>query len=369
MDVTIVVDALGPQLSGIGRYTWELCRKVPLEPNIGRVGYFANGTYLRGVDALLKALSRTRTRPFNRLWRHFNKRHLNGTLVHAPNYFLPREAETGIITVHDLSVFRHPETHPIDRIRAFEQHFENSLSRSLHVITDSETIRGELIVDFGLPENAVTSIPLGVAATFRPRVEAEINKQLAALGVLPGHYALCVSTFEPRKKVAELLRAWRELPVRIQNSNPLVLAGAEGWLNESLHEQIRDGVTAGWLKYLGFVPEDELAALYAGATLFLYPSIYEGFGLPPVEAMASGVPVIVANSSCLPEICGDAALYIDPDDIDGFSSAIAGALMDAEWRADARQRGLKRAARYQWQECVKRTVQIYRQCNSSGASD
>jgi alpha-1,3-rhamnosyl/mannosyltransferase len=204
-----------------------------------------------------------------------------------------------------------------------------------------------------------------VTAAFHPREGAEIAEQLAALGIFPGRYALCVSTLEPRKKIAELLYAWRELPTRIRNSTPLVLAGGSGWLNESLREQIRDGVAAGWLRHLGFVPEADLAVLYAGATLFLYPSIYEGFGLPPVEAMASGTPVIVANSSCLPEVCGDAALYIDPNDIAGFSSAIAAALMDAEWRADARKRGLRRAARYQWEECAKQTVQIYRQYQSA----
>ena len=368
MDVTIVVDALGPQLSGIGRYTWELCRRVPLEPNVGRVGYFANGTYVQRLDAVLDTRSPARNWWSKGLSRHLAKRRLNRTLVHAPNYFLPREADTGIITVHDLSVFRYPETHPRDRIRAFERHFESSLARALHVITDSETVRRELIVDFGVPETAVTSVFLGVTAAFHPREGAEIAERLAALGVFPGQYALCVSTLEPRKKIAELLYAWRELPTHIRNSTPLVLAGASGWLNESLREQIRDGVAAGWLRHLGFVPEADLALLYAGATLFLYPSIYEGFGLPPAEAMASGTPVIVANSSCLPEVCGDAALYIDPNDIAGFSSAIAAALMDAEWRAEARQQGLKRATRYQWEECAKQTVQIYRQYHSSELS-
>jgi len=364
MDVTIVVDSLGPQLSGIGRYTWELCRRVPLEPDIERVGYFANGAYVQELDSVLDRRLPARNWLSKRLARHLAKRRLNRTLVHAPNYFLPREAETGTITVHDLSVYRYPETHPTDRIRAFERHFESSLARALHVITDSETVRSELIADFGVPESAVTSVFLGVAAAFYPRGGAEIAEQLAALGVSPGRYALCVSTLEPRKKVTELLHAWGGLPTRIRNSTPLVLAGGSGWLNEPLREQIRDGVAAGWLRHLGFVSEADLALLYAGATLFLYPSIYEGFGLPPVEAMASGTPVIVANSSCLPEVCGDAALYIDPNDIAGFSSAIAAALTDAEWRTDARQRGLNRAARYQWGECAKQTVQIYRQYHS-----
>lgn len=359
VDVTIVVDALGPQLSGIGRYVWELCRRVPLEPNVGRVGYFAHGTYVDALDRILDGRSPGTRRMPQWLERYFTSRRLDGSVVHAPNYFLPRHANTGIITVHDLSVFRHPETHPADRIQAFERDFQDSLARAVHVITDSETVRSELIADFGVPQGAVTSVHLGVAGEFRPRDAAEIADELAALGLSPGSYVLCVSTLEPRKKIAELICAWRELPEIVRLSNPLVLVGAQGWLNEKLHEEIQAGIAQGWLKHLGYVPDSRLAALYAGARLFLYPSTYEGFGLPPLEAMASGVPVLIANRSCLPEICGDAAGYIDPDDVTGFSEAIATALSDNGWRAQARRRGLERAAAFTWEACITKTVNIY----------
>jgi alpha-1,3-rhamnosyl/mannosyltransferase len=138
-----------------------------------------------------------------------------------------------------------------------------------------------------------------------------------------------------------------------------VLAGAAGWLNEALHQQIDRAVAGGWIKHLGFVPEAALPALYAGAELFLYPSIYEGFGLPPVEAMASGVPTIVANRSCLPEICGDAVKYVDPDDHTGFATAILAALTDASWRKQARDDGLARAADYDWAKCAAGTAAVY----------
>lgn len=363
MRVTLVVDALAPQLSGIGRYVWELCKRIRTQSDIDDVSYFSNGRFIEDPAVLLHLSPRIARRRLPRwLGRRLTNRRLRSTLVHGPNFFLPREAESGIITVHDLSVLRFPETHPAERLRAFERQFESSLRRARHVITDTETVRREVIDELGVAPETVTAIPLGVDSAYRPRPCSEIQTQLKALGLAPGKYALCVSTLEPRKKIADLLRAWRELPAGLRGSTPLVLAGTKGWLNDELHWEIREGVAAGWLKHLGFVSEEALPAVYAGASLFLYPSIYEGFGLPPVEAMASGVPVLVASRSCLPEVCGDAAGYIDPDDVAAFSRAIADALTDAEWRAQSRERGLQRAASFTWDKCAAQTAQLYRRC-------
>jgi alpha-1,3-rhamnosyl/mannosyltransferase len=361
VDVTLIVDSLGPTLTGIGRYTWELCKAVPGQPGIGNVGFFSQGVlefdpavFLDGKPAPHRG----------RLQRWFAERRvsrkLRDTVVHGPNYFLPADAETGIITVHDLSVYRFPETHPLDRRQAFEREFERSLGRACHVVADSETVRREVIADFGVPESRISAIPLGVDSRFHQRPADELRRQLAELGLQPGSYALCVSTLEPRKKIAELIGAWSRLAAADREATPLVLAGAKGWLNETLHHSIREAAAEGWLKHLGFVPESALAALYAGARLFLYPSIYEGFGLPPLEAMASGTPVLVADRSCLPEVCGDAAGYVDPDDTEAFTAAIDSALTDSQWRESAREKGLRRASMFRWQSCVARTAELYR---------
>jgi glycosyltransferase involved in cell wall biosynthesis len=357
--VTLVVDALAPPLAGIGRYTCELCKRLPAQGGVEQVSHFANGRFLENPADFIHSKRWPSRRVPRFIRRRLIERRLQSSLVHGPNYFLPPEAESGIITVHDLSVLRFPDTHPVARRREFERKFESSLRRAAHVLTDTETVRREVIADLGVPEDKVTAIHLGVDPQFRPRSGEELRPQLAQLGLVPGGYALCVSTLEPRKKIAELLRAWDQLPRRLRESTPLVLAGGKGWLNEALHEQIRGGVEAGWLIHLGFVPEPLLPALFAGSSLFLYPSIYEGFGLPPVEAMASGVPVIVADSSCLPEVCGDAAAYVEPDDIDGFEAAIARALTDSGWRESARTRGLRRAACFNWDRCASETVGIY----------
>jgi alpha-1,3-rhamnosyl/mannosyltransferase len=188
----------------------------------------------------------------------------------------------------------------------------------------------------------------------------ELSSALASCGLKAGGYGLSVAAFEPRKKIAELIAAWGRLPRAVRSRYPLVLAGAAGWENEVLHEQIASAERNGWLKHLGFVDESLLPALYAGARLFVYPSVYEGFGLPPVEAMASGTPVIVSNRSCLPEVCGDAAHFIDPDDVDAFTVAIDEGLSDERWQAEKISRGLERARIYNWGSCVSDTVAVYR---------
>lgn len=358
--VTLVVDALRPPLTGIGRYTWELSQRLPRQPGIERVDFFGWGRFLDEPAAVVRGDKLPR--PWAPRWvrRRLPNRRLDSSIVHGPNYFLPPEAASGIITVHDLSVFRYPETHPRERLKSFEREFLSSLSRARHIITDTETVRNELAADFSIPLDRISAVPLGVdGSTYRPRAGSELAP-LTALGLAPGAYALCVSTFEPRKRVIELIRAWGRLPERIRGTVPLVIAGAKGWLNESIHREIDAGIAGGWLKHLGFVADETLPLLYSGAALFIYPSIYEGFGLPPLEAMASGVPVLVSDRSCFPEVCSDAAGYIDPDDLDGFATSIAAALDDAEWRGQARARGLIRAASYSWDECAARTADVYR---------
>jgi len=294
------------------------------------------------------------------LHRWKTKAFLGSTLVHGPNYFLPEATEQGVITVHDLSVFHFPDTHPADRVQQFERLFLNSMGRAAHIITDTETIRRELIEMFGVRSETVTAVPLGVSDRFRPLNQGSPGSTiLGRYGLESGRYGLCVSTLEPRKKISELLLAWEQLPKRTRERFPLVLAGGTGWRNDRLLSHIDRAAREGWLRYLGFVDEDELPALYSGAGLFIYPSSYEGFGLPPVEAMASGVPVMVSDRSCLPEVCAGAARYVDPDDLAAFSSAVEECLTDEAWRARSIERGLMRAAQFTWSRCIDDTVAVY----------
>lgn len=354
--VTLCVDAITPRPGGIGRYTSELAKGLLLREDLA-LQFYGRNRIIHDIS-LLRQSDYQWERP-GKLRKWWQERTVNASLVHGPNYFLPDFADGGIITVHDLSVFHFPETHPAERIAAFEREFMTSLSRASHIITDTETVRAEVREMFSVPLEKITAIPLGIEPKFTPLCGEQVAGPLRQWGLSPGNYGLCVSTLEPRKKIAELLDAWRILPASLRAAFPLVLCGGDGWLNEALLLKVREGVAEGWLNYLGFVGEELLPALYAGATLFLYPSVYEGFGLPPVEAMASGTPVMVSNRSCLPEVCGDAARYIEPDDVAGFSAAIADALEDPEWQRSSAIRGLEQSSGFTWGRCVERTVGVY----------
>jgi glycosyltransferase involved in cell wall biosynthesis len=367
VEVTLWVDALQPQLSGIGRYCWELCKGLPRHPALDRVHFYGRGTLLDRPEELLSGGVTRRRRPrWLRRWtRWSDRRRLAGSLFHGPNYFLPPFVERGVVTVHDLSVFRFPETHPAERVKQFEREFDSAIARAAHVITDTETVREELLQSCSLPADRVSAVPLGVDPAFRPRPRETLAAPLAAFGLAPGAYALCVSTLEPRKKIGELLAAWRRLPPPLRDRFPLVLAGGAGWRNEAVLEDIARGTAEGWLRHLGFVPEADLPLLYAGAALFLYPSTYEGFGLPPLEAMASGVPVVVSSSSCLPEVCGSAALYCRPDDPDDLFEAARRGLEDSAWQSSASALGLDRAAAFSWQRCIDGTAAAYSRASAA----
>lgn len=364
MDVSLLVDSLAPRMSGIGRYCWELCQRIPHQPHVSAMHYYRNGHFVADPARLLEDQFKLRravgTKLIPRPWlRTFSHKRLNRTLVHSPNYFLPKEAGWGITTVHDLSVLKYPETHPQKRVAHFAREFATSTAKAVHIITDTETMRQEVIDYLGIPPDNVSAIWLASAPGYQPRPAEAVQPYLSGLGLTYGSYGLSVSTLEPRKRIDALIRAWSRLPPAIRGRFPLVLAGSMGWLNDELSPQIEQGQAAGWLRHLGFVTEDHLPLLYSGAAIFAYPSLYEGFGLPLLEAMASGVPAIASNRSCMPEVCGDAPLYVEPDDDDAMLHAVERAFTDELWRVRARESGLRRAKDFDWERCAQQTAAVY----------
>ena len=363
MNVDLSVEALSPQLTGIGRYTLELMRGLQVHPDVTEFRAIYNDAVAADPEGLLRGVVPQRRRRRTK-WLRWAERATSilprKRLFHGPNFMLPANAEGGIITVHDLSVYKFPEMHPPERIAHFERDFARSLSRAWHILTDTHEVRRELAEFANIPESRITAVHLGVNPAYRPDRSSDGSVNYTSYGVIPGRYILLVATFEPRKRIDAALNAYHLLPEHIKKHYPLVLAGATGWRNDALHEIMTRDEAKGYIRFLGFVPENDLPGIYGGAKLFLYPSIYEGFGLPPIEAMASGVPVIVSNRSCLPEVTDGAALMIDPDDIEGFAAAITKGLEDEIWRATAIARGLEVAAGYSWEKCVAKTVEAYR---------
>ncbi|WP_048817667.1 glycosyltransferase family 4 protein [Ralstonia solanacearum] len=365
MKVVLSVEALMPTLTGIGRYTWELASRLPWSLGDDCVRYYRQGRWIPDCGPLLRSMdslhARRRKLSPPRWLRAFGmKLACRGRIFHGPNYFLPPCADAGVATVHDLSVFKFPETHPVERVRHFEQEFRRSLARSAHLITDSEATRREVIDFLGWPADKITAVPLGVAPRFAPRADADVTTPLRKYGLTPGGYALCVSTLEPRKRIDHLIRAYGALSRPLRAQFPLVLAGSQGWQNARLLQEISRATGQGWLRYLGFVPEADLLQIYAGARLFVYPSIYEGFGLPVLEAMASGVPVVASNRASLPEVTKGAALLVDPDDMDALMQSVRTGLVCDAWRSSARSQGLRVAQDFSWDRCVEQTIRVYR---------
>jgi glycosyltransferase involved in cell wall biosynthesis len=372
MRVGLDVGSLSPYLTGIGRYTWELCRGLARHDAVADMAYYRHSCWISHPERFLSVESAATAKPLVRMPRRIRqwrfRRNARNRVMHGPNFFLPDHVEHGVITVHDLSVARYPDCHPAERVRMFERDFEKSLRRARHIIVDSNAIKLEMMNRYKLNDDDITVVYLGISSGYeiihaRDRDLLLQNKY----GLETGSYILSVATLEPRKRIEAAIVAHSTMCERLGLNVPLVLVGASGWHNDQLLALIDRAQAIGRLKFLGYVPEPDLPAIYGGARLFLYPSIYEGFGLPPVEAMACGVPAIVSNRSCLPEVTGGAAMLIDPDDIDGFSRAIEQGLSDDIWRAEAIEAGVRIAARYTWQRCIEETMDVYQKVMGSNS--
>ena len=384
LDLILAVDALTPPLTGIGRYAYELCQGVGQHPQVRRLRCFSIGRWVEPPDPadwgaaatvtsgahLRRALAANRlavrayhlVEPRLARWR---LRHESDALFHSPNYFLPPFPGRSVATVHDLSHLLFPEFHPPARVDYINRAFPDSLRRADHLITDAESVRREVIERCNWPPERITAVPLGADPSFHPRANEELQPVLQKFGLRRRGYSLFVGTVEPRKNVDRLLAAYEALPAALRREFPLVIAGARGWHSADTHARMAGAVAAGWLRYLSYVPQTELPLLYSGARLFAYPSLYEGFGLPVLEAMASGVPVLTSNRSSLPEVVGDTARLVDPESVDEIAAALARILADDGWLDSAGAAGLARAKRFTWEHCVERTVAVYRQTRSS----
>lgn len=378
MRVIFNVDAITAPLTGIGRYALELARGLAHHDEIEELRLYSA---YRWVDDPAQALAANRTIaairrnvPFKtqalELYQQIrgglfrlHTRRMKGFLLHTPNYVLMPFDGPALTTVHDLSWLSFPEAHPVERVRFLENHLPETLARADLVLTDSEFIAAEIASRFALPRAKIRAIPLGVDAAYRPRTAEEILATLAKYGLEHSAYVLVVATQEPRKNLARLVRAYAALPATTKTRHPLVIVGARGWLSRDLEETLAPLEAAGIVRRLGYVGEDELPQIYAGAHAFAFPSLYEGFGLPVLEAMASGVPVLTSNVSSLPEIAGDAALLVDPIDEQSLRDGLARLLDDSTWRTHASARGIARARAFPWSRCVEATIDAYRAVN------
>ena len=362
-------------MSGVGQYTLQLGRA--LEALLGNEKIFWFGTNLsncghnysanNGPDSLNRLQyglrKYLRKMPgLNTLVHHWRNhqfqsslRKIKPSLYHETKY-VPFNFEIGptLITIYDLSFLRNPEWHPADRVRHLEKYFLKRLSQAEAIITISEFSKKEI-------SNLLNVDPTKIHVTY-PGVDPSFSPEGKRMEGLPSRYTLFLGNLEPRKNLIGLLNAYRSLPRNLREKYPLVIAGANAWHTQEFKKAVDSFRERGKPILTGYVTQSKLPDLYRGASLFVFPSLYEGFGLPVLEAMATGIPVIASNSTSLPEVVADAGVLVNPLDVDAWKEEMLRLLEDEKARGRMSEKGLARAKLFSWEKCARETLTIYEKC-------
>lgn len=353
------------QPAGISRYTWYLLRalaqlnqhdefvvfqhrkhRVPLidQANFHRSTLFAP-VHHRAEQFLL---------PVELFWQSLD-------LIHSTDFIPPLYSPIpAVITVHDLAFFHWPNFLTKDSAAYYGQ-IDRAVRHARHIIVPSENTKQDLIGILGTPDKKISVIYEAANPSFIPLAIEPARRAVAAKFKIPPQYILFVSTIEPRKNVNGLLHAYRYLRDKYNiGDTGLVLAGSPGWLYEETMTLVKKLALEKETFFVGRVTDEDLHQLYVGARCHVHPAHYEGFGLPPLEAMACGTPTIVSNVSSLPEVVGDAALLVNPNDSEEIAVAMHRLLSDDALHAELREKGLKRASCFSWETAAKSTLEVYR---------
>jgi len=302
----------------------------------------------------LNAEGRRRARRFKQLTQS-----MSDHVLHSPNFTLMPHTGPSVATFHDLSFVHHRDTQPAYRLQFLDREIPQTMAQAKALITPTEFIKQEIVDHYGYPAEQIHVTPLGVSPGFAPQDEASITPTLAKHQLNHKGFVLVVATTEPRKNLPCLLQAYAHLPADLRAAHPLVLVGAAGWLQQASNQAIKQALSQGHIMALGYVSQTELQHLYAGARLMAMPSLYEGFGLPIIEAMASGTAVLTSADSAMQEVAGGHAMLCQPEDVNSIEVGLRAALEDDVWRTGAEQAGLKHSQAFTWQRCAETTAQVY----------
>jgi glycosyltransferase involved in cell wall biosynthesis len=369
MTIYFDISAAVHHRAGLGRYADSLARA--LLPTLGDgIAFFYNRE--AGIEPLA-GLEHVPARTVNlgyKPWRMlvwlgqlsrigFDRLLPGVALFHATEHLLlPLRGAPTVLTVHDLIFRRYPAHHkPLNRwyLNATMPLFCRCAT---HIIAVSEQSKRDVIAAYGIPPDKITVIYEAADPRFGPQPPAAVASIRARLG-LPERYLLFVGTIEPRKNLGRVLVAFERLRAA-GLTDALVIVGKRGWLYDAFFAQLEGSPARDAVIFPGFVPDADLPAVYAGAQALAFPSEFEGFGLPVLEAMACGTPVICSNTSSLPEVTGDAARMIDPLDVDALTDGLACILQDKPLHEQMRVRGLAQAARFSWARAAEKTLTVYR---------
>lgn len=262
-----------------------------------------------------------------------------------------------VVTVHDLAFIAYPEAYHASKRRYLSLMTRLSVRRARRVIAVSAHTKDDLVHHFGVAPAKVTVIPNAMDSRFHPASDLAAVARFKTDHHLPERCILFVGTVEPRKNLQRLIEAFARLG-RAEQDVTLVIVGASGWMTSNLAPVVRRHELTDRVLFTGYVPDDELPRWYQAATVFCYPSLYEGFGLPVLEAMACGTPVVASNASSIPEVAGDAAVLVNPTDVAALSGALQTLLADAPRRAEMRRAGIERARDYSWERTASATYAV-----------
>jgi glycosyltransferase involved in cell wall biosynthesis len=283
-------------------------------------------------------------------------------VMHSPDFIPPLfGAKKRVITVHDLNFLYYPEFLTKESRRYYTGQIAWAVREADHISADSHATRHDLIEQLSVPPDKVTTIHLAANTVYtEDYAEACIDKTLEQYNLSPG-YILFVGTLEPRKNLPTLIRAYHALRASEGYDGPLVLVGGSGWIFDEVADTIEALDLGGTVRHLQTVTDEQLAHLYSAASLLALPAFYEGFGLPALEAMHCGCPVIVSNRASLPEVVGDAGLLLNPESVDEWAEAMARVLTDGELRQKMISKGRAQAQRFSWEQTARATLQLYQQ--------
>jgi alpha-1,3-rhamnosyl/mannosyltransferase len=383
-------DGVTGRRSGIGRVILEVARQLRDDPAIAEMALLIGAraespglldrpdaagdaavagrirVMLAGVPVLAALRGMAVRHRLGEVARAMRQRIAAPVLYHEMNTIARPFAGVTVVTVHDLSFRADPHLHPPARVAWMERRLPGTLRQARRFVAVSAFTKAEMVARLGVAADRIDVVPLGLSSDFRPQAAQAAAPVLDHFGLADRGYVLAVSTLEPRKNFDRLLAAHTLLPPALRMRFPLVIAGGRGWGSTLDTAATARHVADGTLRLPGFVGEEDLVALYARAAVVAYPSLYEGFGLPVLEAMACGTPLVASNDTAVAETAGDAALLVDPRDPAAIADGLRRVLEDAVLADDLRARGLARARGFTWGRMAAGLVRSWRLALAEG---
>lgn len=323
--------------------------------------FYNNGKIIRepinfySKNIFIKKVKRRINKYFGKSFDYTN---LEPCIFHGTNFFLPEFVENGLITIHDLSIFRHPETHPEERVKFFNENLYKSIDIASKIITDSDFTKNELIEIFNVNPEKVSTIKLG-GDTYDKKISEELAlEEISKLGLKVKSFILCIATMEPRKNIDKLIKAYIRLPQKIRKKYPLVLVGSIGWKSEDTLKLMKDFQDN--IYYFGYLSKRQISSMYKSSFFFIYPSIYEGFGLPVAEASYFRLPLLISNIPVFKELFPFASFF-DPYDDQDISNKILEMIENLECGKSANSKN-NHDEHYQltWEDTSIKTFSMYK---------